>query len=52
MLSFELKSYENCFDSKNAEMLFTHENKNHVIDLKFDKKSSYDLFYAFSEKKL
>ena len=52
MLSSELKSYENCFDLKNAEMLFTHENENHVIDLKFDKKSSYDSFYALSKKKL
>ena len=31
-------------------MLFTHENKNHVIDLKFDKKSLYDFLYALSEK--
>ena len=52
MLSFEFKSYENCFDLKNTEMLFIHENKNHVIDLKFDKKSSYDFLYALSEKKL
>ena len=51
VLSFELKSYENCFDSKNAEMLFTHENENHVINLKFDKKSSYDFLYALSKKK-
>ena len=52
MLSFELKSYEDCFDSKNAEMLFIYKNENHVIDLKFNKKSSYDLLYALSEKKL
>ena len=52
MLSFKFKSYENCFDSKNAEMFFTHENENHVIDLKFDKKSSYDFFYALLKKKL
>ena len=52
ILSFKLKSYENCFDSKNAEMFFTHENENHVINLKFDKKSSYDFLYALSEKKL
>ena len=52
MLSFELKSYEDCFDSKNAEMLSTHENENHVIDLKLDKKSLYDFLYALSEKKL
>ena len=52
MLLFKFKSYENCFDSKNAEMLFIHENKNHVIDLKFNKKSLYDSFYALSEKKL
>ena len=52
MLSFELKLYEDCFDLKNAEMLFTHENENYVIDLKFDRESSYDSFYAFSKKKL
>ena len=52
MFSFELKLYEDCFDSKNAEMLFTHENENHVINLKFKKKSLYDSFYAFSKKKL
>ena len=52
MFSFELKLYENCFDLKNAEMLFTHENKNHVINLKFEKESSYNLLYAFSKKKL
>ena len=50
MFSFKLKLYKNCFDSKNAEMLFTHKNKNHVINLKFEKKSSYDLFYALSKK--
>ena len=52
IFSFKLKSYEDCFDSKNAEMLFTHENKNHVINLKFKKESLYDLFYALSKKKL
>ena len=51
MFSFELKSYEDCFDSKNAKMLFTYENKNHVIDLKSEKESSYDSFYALSKKK-
>ena len=52
MFLFKLKSYENCFDSKNAEMFFTHKNENHVINLKFKKKSSYDSFYALSEKEL
>ena len=52
MLSFEFKSYKNYFDSKNAKMLFTHKNENHVINLKFDKKSSYNFLYMFSEKKL
>ena len=52
MLSFKFKSYKNCFDSKNAEMLFTYENENHVINLKFDKKSLYDFLYALSEKEL
>ena len=47
MLSFKFKLYENCFDSKNAEMLFTYENENYVINLKFNKKLSYDSFYAF-----
>ena len=51
MFSFKLKLYKNYFDSKNAEMFFTHENENHVINLKFKKKSSYDSFYAFSKKK-
>ena len=50
MLSFKLKSYEDCFDSKNAKMLFIHENENHVIDLKRDKKSLYDLLYALLKK--
>ena len=53
MISLKLKSYENCFDSKNAEMLFTHKNENHeIIDLKFEKKSLYDLLYALSKKEL
>ena len=51
MFSFELKLYENCFNLKNAKMLLTHENENHVINLKFNKESSYDLLYAFSKKK-
>ena len=33
-------------------MFFTHKDENHVINLKFDKKSSYNSFYAFSEKEL
>ena len=52
MFSFKLKSYENCFDLKNAEMFFTHENENYVINLKFEKESSYDSFYALSKKEL
>ena len=34
MLLFKLKLYKNCFDLKNAEMLFTHENENYVINFK------------------
>ena len=52
MLSLKFKSYKDCFDSKNAEMLFIHKNENHVIDLKFNKKSSYDFLYALSKKEL
>ena len=51
MFSFGLKSYQNYFDSKNAEMLFIYKSKNHVIDLKLDKKSLYDFLYALLEKK-
>ena len=51
MFSFELKLYEDCFDSKNAKMFFTHENENYVINLKFDKKSLYSSLYALSKKK-
>ena len=40
-----LKNYENCFDLKNAETLFEHENENHIIDLMFDAKSSYKSLY-------
>ena len=47
MFSFELKLYEDYFDSKNAEMFLTHENKNYVIDLKFEKESLYDSLFQF-----
>ena len=40
-----LKSYKNCFDFKNAKILFEHENEDHVIDLILDAKSLYELFY-------
>ena len=33
-------------------MLFINENENHVINLKFDKKLSYEFFYALSRKKI
>ena len=42
-----LKSYENCFDFKNAKTLLEHENKNHVINLMFDTKSLYEPLYIF-----
>ena len=51
MFLFKFKSYENYIDLKNAEMLFTHKNENYVINLKFDKKLSYNLFYAFLKKR-
>ena len=51
MFSFKFKSYEDYFDSKNAEMLLTYENKNHVINLKFNKKLLYNFFYVLSKKK-
>ena len=51
MFLFRLKLYKNYFDSKNAEMLFTYENENHVINLEFDKKLSYNFLYALLKKK-
>ena len=47
-----LKSYKNCFDLKNAETLFEHENKNHIIDLMFDAESLYESLYILSETEL
>ena len=44
-----LKSYENCFDLKNAEIFLEHENKNHVIDLMFGAKLSYKSLYILSK---
>ena len=44
-----LKSYKNCFDSKNAKILFEHENEDHVIDLMLDAKSLYESLYTFFE---
>ena len=40
-----LKSYEDCFDFKNAKTLLEHENKNCVINLILDAKSSYESLY-------
>ena len=47
-----LKSYENCFDFKNVKTLFEHKNEDHVIDLMFDAKSSYEPLYTLSETEL
>ena len=44
-----LKSYENCFDFKNAETLFKHKNENYVINFLLSAKSLYKSFYIFSE---
>ena len=47
-----LKNYKNYFDFKNAETFFEHENEDHVINFLSSAKSSYELFYIFSEIKL
>ena len=52
MLLLKFKSYKNCFDSKNVEILFTYKNENYVNYLKFDKKSLYDFLYALLKKVL
>ena len=46
-----LKNYKNCFDFKNAETFFEHENEDHVINLLSNAKSSYESFYIFFEIK-
>ena len=46
-----LKSYENCFDFKNAKIFFEHEDENHVINLLSSAKSSYESFYTFFKTK-
>ena len=47
-----LKSYENYFDFKNAEILFEHENENQIIDLMFGAKPSYEPLYILFETEL
>ena len=47
-----LKSYENCFDFKNAKTLFEHGNENHIIDLMFGAKSSYESLYILFKTEL
>ena len=42
-----LKNYKNCFDFKNAETFFEHENENHVIDFLSNAKLSYESLYTF-----
>ena len=44
-----LKSYENCFDFKNAKIFLKHEDEDHVIDLMFDAKPLYELLYTLFE---
>ena len=46
-----LKSYENCFDFKNAEIFIEHENEDHVIDFLSNAKSLYESLYIFFEIK-
>ena len=46
-----LKNCKNCFDFKNAEILFEHENKNHIINFFSNAKSSYESFYIFFKTK-
>ena len=46
-----LKSYENCFDFKNAKTFLEHKNEDHVINLLLSAKLSYELLYIFFETK-
>ena len=42
-----LKNYKNCFDFKNAETFFKHEDEEHVIDFLSNAKSLYKSLYIF-----
>ena len=42
-----LKNYKDCFDFKNAKILFEHENEDHVINLILDAKLLYESLYTF-----
>ena len=47
-----LKSYENCFDFKNAKIFFEHEDENHIIDLMPGAEPPYESLYIFFETEL
>ena len=47
-----LTNYKNCFNLKNAKILFKYKNKDHVIDLILDAKSLYKSFYILSKSEL
>ena len=51
-LSNAFYNYKNCFDFKNIEMLFKHNNTNYIINLLFEIESSYNSLYTLFEKKL
>ena len=44
-----LKNYENCFNFKNAEILFEHENEDYIINFLSNAESLYESLYIFSE---
>ena len=46
-----LKNYKDCFDFKNAQTLFEHENKNYIINLILGAKPSYEPLSIFFEIK-
>ena len=47
-----LKSYENCFDFKNAKTLLEYKNKDYIIDLMLGAESSYKSLYILFEIEL
>ena len=48
---FKFKLYENCFDSKNAEIFFIYKNKNHVINWNSIKNRRIIFSTRFQKKK-
>ena len=48
----QIKDYKKLFDNEKIEILFKQHDKNHVIDLMKDKKSSFMFLYNLTQNEL